>query len=107
MVDVFEKSRSVGGVWVLDDRVESDPLGQSGTRSTVHSSLYDSLRVNLPREAMSFSDFPFLPEFMKVRISTPKVFQICSRTLTLPHIRGTGAGTVTGCQTVSKPRRSP
>ena len=65
-VDVFEKSHSVGGVWVLDHRVESDMLGQSDTRSTVHSSMYESLRVNLPREAMSFSDLPFLPEFMKV-----------------------------------------
>ena len=66
-VDVFEKSHSVGGVWVLDERVESDALGQSATRSIVHSSLYESLRVNLPREAMSFSDLPFLPEYMKVR----------------------------------------
>lgn len=69
-VDVFEQSHSIGGVWVLDERVESDPLGQSATRSTVHSSLYESLRVNLPRESMSFSDFPFLPEFMKVRADT-------------------------------------
>lgn len=65
-VEVFEKSHSIGGVWVLDDRVESDLLGQSEGRNIVHSSLYESLRVNLPREAMSFSDYPFLPEFMKV-----------------------------------------
>jgi cation diffusion facilitator CzcD-associated flavoprotein CzcO len=70
-VDVFEKLGSIGGTWVFDERVESDPLGLSSRRSTVHSSLYASLRVNLPREIMSFSDFPFLPECMQVRTSSP------------------------------------
>lgn len=64
---VFEQLASIGGVWVLDENVESDPLGQDPDRDVVHSSMYDSLRVNLPRELMSFSDFPFLPKFMKVR----------------------------------------
>lgn len=65
-VEVFEQLASIGGVWVLDDNVESDPLGQDPDREMVHSSMYDSLRVNIPRELMSFSDFPFMPEYMKV-----------------------------------------
>lgn len=66
-VEVFEQAPHIGGVWVLDEQVESDPLGKDPSRDTVHSSMYDSLRVNLPRELMGFADFPFLPEFMQVR----------------------------------------
>lgn len=65
-VAVFEQAAHIGGVWVLDEQVESDPLGQDPSRDVVHGSLYDSLRVNLPRELMGFADFPFLPKFMKV-----------------------------------------
>jgi aliphatic glucosinolate S-oxygenase len=65
-VEVFEKQAHVGGVWVIDERTESDVLGQDKERTKVHSSLYQSLRVNLPRELMSISDFPFLPEHMQV-----------------------------------------
>lgn len=69
-VTVFEQGHRVGGVWVLDDRVENDPLGQSEERHKVHSSMYDSLRTNLPRELMGFADFPFVPEVMLV--SSPR-----------------------------------
>jgi cation diffusion facilitator CzcD-associated flavoprotein CzcO len=65
-VTVFEEGNRVGGVWVLDDTVESDPLGQLEDRQRVHSSMYDSLRTNLPRELMGFSDLPFVPECMLV-----------------------------------------
>lgn len=76
-VDVFEQSGSIGGTWVLDERTESDALGQDAHRSRVHSSLYKSLRTNLPRELMSFYDYPFLPEFMKVRCAV-QVLSSCS-----------------------------
>ena len=66
-VTVFEQNAQVGGVWVLDDNVEDDPLGMMEGRRAVHSSMYDALRVNLPRELMGFSDFPFVPEVMQVR----------------------------------------
>ncbi|KAK1274027.1 Flavin-containing monooxygenase FMO GS-OX-like 4 [Acorus gramineus] len=58
-VTVFEKSRHVGGTWVYDERVESDPTGLDPARSRVHSSLYQSLHANLPRPLMGFSDYPF------------------------------------------------
>jgi len=58
-VVVYEKSNQLGGIWVYDPRIESDPLGLDPNREIVHSSLYSSLRTNLPRHLMSFSDYPF------------------------------------------------
>lgn len=57
-VVVFEKGGEVGGTWVYDPRVESDPLGLDLAHEVVHSSMYKSLRVNLPRQIMGFSDYP-------------------------------------------------
>ena len=57
-VTVFEKSRQVGGVWVYEPEVDDDITGVDPDR-TVHSSLYDSLRTNLPRDLMAFSDYNF------------------------------------------------
>ncbi|KAG5538625.1 hypothetical protein RHGRI_019252 [Rhododendron griersonianum] len=58
-VVVYEKSNQPGGTWIYDTRVESDPLGLDPKREIVHSSLYSSLRTNLPRHLMGFSDYPF------------------------------------------------
>lgn len=57
-VVVFERGEQVGGTWVYTPEVESDPVGWDPSRSIVHSSLYDSLRTNLPRESMGFRDYP-------------------------------------------------
>ncbi|XVE57699.1 hypothetical protein DITRI_Ditri04bG0110500 [Diplodiscus trichospermus] len=59
-VVVFERGNEVGGTWVYTPRTERDPLGLDPNRPIVHSSLYSSLRTNLPREIMGFMDFPFL-----------------------------------------------
>ncbi|XP_020592568.1 flavin-containing monooxygenase FMO GS-OX-like 4 isoform X2 [Phalaenopsis equestris] len=59
-VVVFERGHGVGGTWVYTPAIESDPLGLDPNRKIVHSSLYDSLRTNLPRECMGFSDYPFV-----------------------------------------------
>jgi len=56
-VHIFERGKSVGGLWVYAAETEADPLGQTGRR--VHSSLYASLRTNLPRDLMAFVDYPF------------------------------------------------
>ncbi|XP_061357800.1 flavin-containing monooxygenase FMO GS-OX-like 4 isoform X3 [Gastrolobium bilobum] len=58
-VVVFERGDQVGGSWVYTAEVESEPLGLDPKRRLVHSSLYDSLRTNLPREVMGFRDYPF------------------------------------------------
>ncbi|KAK8445484.1 hypothetical protein SEVIR_9G334600v4 [Setaria viridis] len=53
---VFERAAAVGGTWLYaPPATSSDPLGAAAT----HSSLYASLRTNLPRESMGFLDFPF------------------------------------------------
>ncbi|CAM0956251.1 unnamed protein product [Alopecurus aequalis] len=55
---VFERAAAVGGTWLYATpapAAATDPLGAAAT----HSSLYASLRTNLPREVMGFLDFPF------------------------------------------------
>uniref|UniRef100_A0ACD5TIJ2 Uncharacterized protein n=1 Tax=Avena sativa TaxID=4498 RepID=A0ACD5TIJ2_AVESA len=55
---VFERAAAVGGTWLYAapaSAATTDPLGAAAT----HSSLYASLRTNLPREVMGFLDFPF------------------------------------------------
>ncbi|XP_004298656.1 PREDICTED: flavin-containing monooxygenase FMO GS-OX-like 3-like [Fragaria vesca subsp. vesca] len=59
-VVVFERGDQVGGTWVYTPEVESDPIGLDPDRATVHSSMYQSLRTNLPREVMGFRDYPFV-----------------------------------------------
>lgn len=58
-VVVFEKNNRVGGTWIYDPKTDSDPLSIDPTREIVHSSVYLSLRTNLPRPVMGFLDFPF------------------------------------------------
>ncbi|KAL3516966.1 hypothetical protein ACH5RR_023868 [Cinchona calisaya] len=58
-VVVYEKSNQIGGTWVYNPQVESDPVGLDPKREIVHSSLYYSLQTNLPRHLMGFSDYPF------------------------------------------------
>ncbi|KAL3536992.1 hypothetical protein ACH5RR_000358 [Cinchona calisaya] len=59
-VVVYEKSDQIGGIWVYNPEIESDPLGIDPNRKIVHGSLYNSLTTNLPRPLMRFSDYPFI-----------------------------------------------
>lgn len=59
-VVVFEKNHRIGGTWLYDPRTESDPLGVDPNREIVHSSLYLSMRTNLPRQLMGYLDYPFV-----------------------------------------------
>lgn len=58
-VVVLERGSQIGGVWAYTSEVEPDPLSLDPNRPVVHSSLYKSLRTNIPRECMGFTDFPF------------------------------------------------
>jgi len=49
---VWEKAPELGGTWVYTDQTEKDRHGLP-----IHSSMYQSLRTNLPKEAMWFPDF--------------------------------------------------
>ncbi|CAK8689456.1 unnamed protein product [Clavelina lepadiformis] len=59
---VFEGTDRVGGTWVYTDRTEKDENGYP-----VHSSMYNDLITNLPKQVMAFPEFPFpdsLPSFL-------------------------------------------
>ncbi|XP_010533773.1 PREDICTED: flavin-containing monooxygenase FMO GS-OX-like 2 [Tarenaya hassleriana] len=55
----MERGNQIGGVWAYTSRVEPDPMSLDPNRTITHSSLYSSLRTNIPRECMGFTDFPF------------------------------------------------
>nr|GEW72966.1 flavin-containing monooxygenase FMO GS-OX-like 4 [Tanacetum cinerariifolium] len=59
-VIIFEKQSQVGGTWIYTNKTEPDPLSLDPTRPVTHSSLYASLRTNLPREVMGFKEYPFV-----------------------------------------------
>ncbi|KAM7508779.1 hypothetical protein LguiA_019232 [Lonicera macranthoides] len=60
-VVIYEKVNQLGGTWLYNSRVDSDPLSLDPSRQLVHSSLYSSLRTNFPRHLMGFSDYQFSP----------------------------------------------
>ncbi|XP_059360682.1 uncharacterized protein LOC132098625 [Carassius carassius] len=58
---VFELTKNIGGTWVYEERV-----GCYDNGLPIHS-MYRDLRTNIPKEVMSFPDFPFakhLPSFV-------------------------------------------
>lgn len=62
-VTVFEQTSEVGGTWVYTDDVAKDKNGLD-----VHSSMYQGLHTNLPKEVMGYPDFA-IPEQDKSYIS--------------------------------------
>ncbi|XP_043462320.1 flavin-containing monooxygenase FMO GS-OX-like 2 [Leptopilina heterotoma] len=63
-VCLFEQTDEIGGTWVYTDETEFDE-----NQLPVHSSMYENLRTNLPKEIMQIPDFPFkdsegLPSFV-------------------------------------------
>uniref|UniRef100_A0A0B6Y0T3 Flavin-containing monooxygenase n=1 Tax=Arion vulgaris TaxID=1028688 RepID=A0A0B6Y0T3_9EUPU len=57
----FEQAPRVGGTWFYTDQV-----GKDEHDLPVHSSMYENLRTNLPKECMAYPDysFPELPSFV-------------------------------------------
>ncbi|XP_063695641.1 uncharacterized protein LOC134827041 [Culicoides brevitarsis] len=53
-VDCFEQTNKIGGTWVY-----SEATGQDKHGLPIHSAMYKNLYTNLPKETMSFHDFPF------------------------------------------------
>jgi dimethylaniline monooxygenase (N-oxide forming) len=53
-VIAFDKSPEIGGEWYSTLRVGKDKYGVD-----VHSAIYESLITNLPKDIMTFSDFPY------------------------------------------------
>ncbi|CAA6656190.1 unnamed protein product [Spirodela intermedia] len=79
-VVVFERLGQIGGTWVYDRKTESDPLGLDSSREIVHSSLYESLRTNLPREERGGEDprrFPGHREVLRYLEDFARDFDLC------------------------------
>lgn len=55
-VDILEQAAQCGGTWVYTEDVGYDSFGLP-----IHTSMYKSLRTNLPKEIMGFPDFPIPP----------------------------------------------
>ncbi|XP_065353054.1 senecionine N-oxygenase [Cloeon dipterum] len=66
---VFEQSDKIGGTWVYTDQVGKDEYGLP-----VHSSMYKSLRTNLPKEVMGYPDYP-IPEQEKSYLYAREILQ--------------------------------
>ena len=75
---VFEQSSVVGGTWVYNEKTGQDQWGLP-----VHSSMYKSLKTNLPKEAMAFPDFPF-EDTKESFLHHSAIRGICLRTKLLP-----------------------
>ena len=58
-VTVFERGNEVGGTWVYSGARQVGQGEEEERAYHIHSSVYDTLRVNLPREIMGYSDYPF------------------------------------------------
>ncbi|CAG0885434.1 unnamed protein product [Darwinula stevensoni] len=56
-VVAYELSSQIGGTWVYTDKTGKDEHGLP-----IHSSMYEHMRTNLPKEVMAFPDFPFPEE---------------------------------------------
>ena len=51
-VTVFEQTNDIGGTWLYTDQVGKDENGLD-----VHTSIYQGLYTNLPKEIMGYPDF--------------------------------------------------
>lgn len=78
---VFEQTGSVGGTWVYTDRVGKDEFGLP-----VHSSMYKSLRTNLPKEVMGFPDYP-IPEQERSYLPAKDILQFLNDYADHFHVR--------------------
>lgn len=64
----FEQSDQIGGTWVYTENIGTDKYDND-----IHSSMYKSLKTNLPKELMQFPDFPFPQQEKKSFISASEV----------------------------------
>ncbi|XP_055626823.1 senecionine N-oxygenase-like [Toxorhynchites rutilus septentrionalis] len=68
-VVIFEQTDRIGGTWNYTDSVGKDKYGLD-----IHTSMYQGLRTNLPKEVMGFQDFP-IPDQEESYIRAEDVLQ--------------------------------
>ena len=56
-VTAFEQSDQIGGTWIFSTETGQDKYGLD-----VHTSMYEGLHTNLPKEIMGYPDFPYPPQ---------------------------------------------
>ncbi|KTF75211.1 hypothetical protein cypCar_00027095, partial [Cyprinus carpio] len=82
---VYELTKNIGGTWVYEERV-----GFYDNGLPIHSSMYRDLRTNIPKEVMSFPDFPFakhLPSFVHHTEVRKYLEQYCDHFRLWDHIQ--------------------
>ncbi|XP_043280179.1 flavin-containing monooxygenase FMO GS-OX5-like isoform X2 [Venturia canescens] len=70
----FEKTDKIGGTWVYEKNTGSDAYGLP-----IHSSMYDSLRTNLPKEIMGYPDFPISIDEPKSYLTRIEILDFLNR----------------------------
>ncbi|CAH1116805.1 unnamed protein product [Phaedon cochleariae] len=68
--ELFEQTGYIGGVWKYVDKVGLDEFGLP-----IHTSMYEDLRTNLPKELMLFEGFPYKKELTHSYISQQEVLE--------------------------------
>ena len=61
----FEKQSEIGGAWTYTWRTGLDEYGES-----IHSSMYQNLRLNVPKEAIEYPEYPFIRHFQQESLSS-------------------------------------
>ncbi|XP_037821044.1 senecionine N-oxygenase-like [Lucilia sericata] len=66
----YEREEQVGGTWVYRDTDVSKQHDEE-----VHSSMYEGLRTNIPKEVMGYSDFPYPEKFELSFVTSANVLE--------------------------------
>ncbi|XP_031348342.1 flavin-containing monooxygenase FMO GS-OX-like 3 [Photinus pyralis] len=81
-IDVYEQSGYIGGTWMYTDRIGVDEYG-----FPVHSSMYKGLMTNVPKEIMTFLDFPYPKQQTKSYISQQEVIKYFNQYADTFHLK--------------------
>lgn len=85
-VTIYEQTNNVGGTWVYTDQIGTDEYGID-----VHSSMYQGLRTNLPKEVMGYPDFNIKPSEEESYVSSQVIEEFlndyCKEHKLLKHIK--------------------
>ncbi|GAB6032687.1 flavin-dependent monooxygenas [Chamberlinius hualienensis] len=69
-ITVYEQAKEIGGTWIYTEEIGTDQHGYP-----IHSSMYDNLQTNLPKELMAYFDFPFVDDGSPSYVTRQQVLQ--------------------------------
>uniref|UniRef100_A0A0C9QK99 Flavin-containing monooxygenase n=1 Tax=Fopius arisanus TaxID=64838 RepID=A0A0C9QK99_9HYME len=70
----YERCDKIGGTWVYTEKIGVDKYGLP-----IHSSMYDSLRTNLPKEVMGYPDFQYDVKTTKSYLTRTEILDFLER----------------------------